>query len=416
MGVGLKDSLRAGLGTMDEWNRDRLADLEHGAAELEARGHELFREGLRNGHNVVARTTSDLREFAKRHGFPQATPTRSSQSPATNPGVARSSRPSSAGVLRSRDQQFIENAKRIVAEAQREAQTALQRAGESEPVRDLAGLAANTAGNAVGVAAGAKQMGQDFAGGAILGVRLLDPTDPFRHPQGEAAWDHVFDGMGAIKSAVTDAIADPHGAADRLLGKGQKLLRDTVPMATPEAPTFWGEMQRRYDIGRNQGELAVELVPYVVGAGELKGAADLGALTKASRLAKYAEQGFTKRQAARLAKPYDGAGHHAIIPQSARLPNFLGGGPIPRAILDSPFNVVKPSGMTQGDFYELHFGIDRQFHGTRVKNGRWSGKDLGLQRYAIPERVWYGTPSATKQAAASAGVFGTVPFSEGDPE
>ena len=113
-------------------------------------------------------------------------------------------------------------------------------------------------------------------------------------------------------------------------------------------------------------------------------------------------------------KPYDGKGHHSLIPERARLPDFLGGGPLPRAILDSPFNVVKPPGMTQGDFYELHYGVDPKFYGTKVRKGRWSGRDLGLQRYDLPERIWYGTPNATKQAIAGAGVAGTVPFEDWD--
>jgi hypothetical protein len=416
MGVGLRDSLRAGLGTIDEWNRDRLADLEHGAAELEAKGHQLFREGLRNGQDMVAKTTSDLREFAKRNGFRQATPPQSSQRPATKPGVAQSSRPSRASDLRSREQQFLENAKHIVAETQQRAQIALQRAGESKPVRDLAGLAANAAGNAVGVRDGAAHMGQDFADLALLGLRFYDPMDSLMHPPGERAVDHVFDNVRAVAGVTKDAIADPHGAAEKLLEKGRKLIRDTVPSATPESPTLSGEMSRRYEIGRHQGEVVAELTPYAVGGGELKVAADIRAITEASLLAKYADQGFTRTQAKRLARPYDGVGHHSLIPQRARLPKWLGGGQIPRAILDSPFNVLKPEGLSQGDFYERHFKVDPEMDGANLRGGGWSGKRLGLERYDLPERIWYGTPNATKRAIAGVGILGTVPFNEGDPQ
>jgi hypothetical protein len=111
-------------------------------------------------------------------------------------------------------------------------------------------------------------------------------------------------------------------------------------------------------------------------------------------------------------------GHHSVIRRSARLPGFLGGGPVPAAILDSPFNVLKPPGITKGDFYELHYAVDSKFKGARMagrgKGSGWSGKRLGLPEYSLPQRIWYGTPNATKQAVATTGIVGTNPFGIGE--
>ena len=65
MTLALRDRLRAGMRSAGEWFRDREDDLAHGKAELEAKGHQLYGQAIRKGEDVVARTTSELREFAK---------------------------------------------------------------------------------------------------------------------------------------------------------------------------------------------------------------------------------------------------------------------------------------------------------------------------------------------------------------
>ena len=120
MSMGLRDRLRAGLGTMEEWRRDRLDDLANGATDLEAKGHQLYGEGIRRGKDLTARTTSELRELAKQHGVSPAAPARTG---ATRPTAPRSYQPfNSEG--RNRDQQLIAAADRIIAETQRQAQAA----------------------------------------------------------------------------------------------------------------------------------------------------------------------------------------------------------------------------------------------------------------------------------------------------
>ncbi len=407
MSMGLRDRLRAGLGTMEEWRRDRLADLANGATELEAQGHQLYGESIRKGQDFLARTTSELRELAKAHGV---SPTGHERSTATRPAATQSSIAKGP----TRDQQIFAAADRIMAEAQRNARATLKREGESRIARSVAGHAAGLAGNAVGAATEAVDMGRTLVDGAVFGARLLDPTESFRKPRGEAAWDELFGGLGAFGSDAVGALMDPRGATRNLLQKGDNLLRDTVPLATPQASTLSGEITRRFEIGKRQGELLAGAVPYAIGVGELKTIAGLGAMSKARLLEKYKDQGFTRRDANRLAKPYDGMGHHSILPARARFPEWLGGAPVPKAILDSPFNVVKPPHISQGEFYELHAGLDRHWKGTKVRKDSWSAKKLGLQRYDLAGRIWHGTPNATRQAIAGAGIAGT--FQSGDPE
>jgi hypothetical protein len=94
----------------------------------------------------------------------------------------------------------------------------------------------------------------------------------------------------------------------------------------------------------------------------------------------FRNQGFTATQAWYLTQPYTGVGHHFPITQrTARrwgLPDWL---------RDSPFNVLKPRKISRGRFYELHYTVDPDFHGTafpRCIGGSWRGGQLGLKKYS----------------------------------
>ena len=106
-------------------------------------------------------------------------------------------------------------------------------------------------------------------------------------------------------------------------------------------------------------------------------------------------QGFTPSQSKYLTQPYGSrAGHHFPIPQrTGRDWN------IPRSIIDSRFNVLRPSDISIGRFYELHYRVDPFFHGTRFPKaigGTWRGGQLGLERYSGLQKLWYSTPGPTK--------------------
>ena len=84
---------------------------------------------------------------------------------------------------------------------------------------------------------------------------------------------------------------------------------------------------------------------------------------------------------------------------------MLGGGNMPRVILESPFNVLKPRGLTTGEMQELHFRVDPKFNGGKIRaefgGGTWSGADLGWEKYGRPGRVWYGAPGPLKAAVGT---------------
>ncbi|WP_293904038.1 hypothetical protein [Phenylobacterium sp.] len=413
MGIGLKDRLRAGLGSMEEWSRDRQADLAHGVAELEARSHQFYRQAIRDGQDTLAQTTSELREFAKQQSISQTRAARPSQLPAAHSGTSQSPH------LQMKDSRptgdLLESSRRAIGDIQRKAQTALQRAGDSGPVRILAGDAAYTAGDAAGLVTGTVHMGHELLDGAVLAGRVFDPTDAFRHPVGEAGWDRLFGGIGAMASSAKEAVTDPGAAIQRLSEAGGRLRRETDPSATPTAPTLSGEVSRNFGLGRREGEVTMEVLPYLAGAGELKATAELGAMSKFSRIAKYTKQGFSPVEAEYLAQPYKGMGHHSLLPRRKGLPDWLGGGPVPQWISDSAFNVLKPPGISRGDMYELHYKVDPHFRRAGLsEGGNWVGSRLGLKEYGPLQQRWHGTPNATRRAIAGGGIAGAIPF--GDEE
>jgi hypothetical protein len=84
-----------------------------------------------------------------------------------------------------------------------------------------------------------------------------------------------------------------------------------------------------------------------------------------------------------LTTPYDGEGHHFPIPK--RLAGRLG---LPKALRDSPLNVLKPRNMNKGDFYELHYRVDPKSNSNRlpdsVGGGSWKGRNIpGLRKYRL---------------------------------
>lgn len=252
--------------------------------------------------------------------------------------------------------------------------------------------------------------------GALFATRLLDPDDAEMNGADDSAWGQVFNaGKGAFDYAK-NAIANPAGVAADLQNLGHRLYVDTVPSATPMADTFGGEMARNFNLGGNQGELDWDLGSLVFGGAASKALRGLGSMAEASGPAKFVAQGFSPAEADYLAAPYQGMGHH-FVPRNGMKPIQL-----PQGLSDSPFNVLNPTGMSRGDFYELHYKVDPDFHGTRLgaaAGGRgWSGKKIGLQKYGPWASLWHGSPAplnATAGAAGLAGFAGYQPNGAGSP-
>jgi hypothetical protein len=116
-------------------------------------------------------------------------------------------------------------------------------------------------------------------------------------------------------------------------------------------------------------------------------------------------------------------GHH-FIPRSFKIkesyggvpmPDFLVGQKLPTWLSDSPFNVLKPTNITQGGFYELHHKVDPDFNyanlPARAGGGGWNGKTLGFKKYGLLGRFWHGSPAPLN---AAVGVGGAVELAKDD--
>jgi hypothetical protein len=268
----------------------------------------------------------------------------------------------------------------------------------------LGGGLAEYAGQRAGVARGAWHSLKGVGPALDFVDRLLDPDDAEEHGAENSAWGQLFNAGKSAVNYIHQGIANPSAVGQDVQNAAHQLIVDNVPSATPVAPTFTGEMARRFGIGANQGELGWDAGTLLAGAPSLKVIEGLGAVGDATTAAEFANLGFTDAQAARLTKPYTGVGHHSPVSQS--LAKTLG---LPDWLRDSEFNVVKPDDINQGDFYKLHFQTDPQYFGSGFSpkiGGGWSGKKLGFQKYGLLGRFWYGTPPALAGVSAAAGVTG----------
>jgi hypothetical protein len=227
------------------------------------------------------------------------------------------------------------------------------------------------------------------------------------------AWNEAQTTTHGALQYGRNVLANPARLADDALSGARAANRSLNPFATPSPDTATGAFGHELGIGANVGETLTNIAglfaaPEVVGG--LNAARSFAATTREANIAEMMGKGVEQDTAVYLSKPYDGRGDHALIPRrqdsifGIKTP-FLKKVPIPDWIMDSPLNVSKPRGMSQGDFYEYHYGVDPRFYGARLprnlNGGRgWSGNRLGLERYSGLGRVWRRTPSAWKDYAA----------------
>ena len=240
-----------------------------------------------------------------------------------------------------------------------------------------------------------------------FGNRLLNPFDLILSPPGQSAWDQILQTDDAIENYIGRRIRHP-GLVANDIGAGLHRFRlATDPSASPAARTFPAEMMRRGTIGLNQGGAFLDIWSGLNGGLELRTMGAIPRLTREAAEAKYLARGYPAPIARYFSEPYTGMGSH-YIPQRTPLPKFLGGGPRPKAILDSPLFLLKPEGVTKGEMFERHFKVDRFYNGGPAKRKygitRWSGKELGWEKYGLLGKVVYGAPPALK--ATVGGVLG----------
>ena len=298
-----------------------------------------------------------------------------------------------------------EHAKRSVANT-------IDRVGKTPVLRSAVVGAAGSAGTLAGVARGGVHAVEGLADGAVFLSRLGNPYDPYVSPPGHSARDQLANaGREAAKYAKA-AVADPQMVVDDLAAKVHQMRIDLDPSATPAAPTFAGELQRSFEIGQNQGELAFNLGAAVVGGPAASTVKGYRGVSNIGNVEKYVAQGFSPEAAAHLAKPYPrrGMGHHFIGRRYG----------LPETYSDSVFNVLKPEDISIGDFNELHYKVDPMYYGGAVIRGEgWSGKKLGFERYGLAGQLWHGSPPPLKARVgglgAASGAVMYAPEEAGQP-
>lgn len=169
------------------------------------------------------------------------------------------------------------------------------------------------------------------------------------------------------------------------------------------------ELEAPHSLGERVANQAGQFLPDVVGG--VKGAKIVKAVRNERNIARAKQlvemlpkkYNMTKELAEKWAKPDPGKGHHGPIPQRTGRKYD-----IPKAVMDSCFNVVHPDGISRFDMYKDHYGLDDHMHGGRLPNdmGRgWSGRKMGFERYGRGMRLWKGTPNCTKYAAGIGGLL-----------
>jgi hypothetical protein len=359
------------LETMADFYDRRTREVAKLGREAEAAAHKAYGDALRSGTDLVLRTEEEVNRFGAKLLDDRKPVVRRAPQPARPPRTAGGGQ-----------------APRVKVDLNR-----------NPVVKAVAGDLAEKVGNAAGVVRGGVHAVEGLADGAVFLQRLTNPLDVLVSPPGQSAAGQLLGVASEGVDYVRRGVADPQIVIRDVRDKAHQMRVDLDPTATSAAPTVSEEVQRRLNIGMNQGELAFDVGSFAVGGPLAKSVKGLGAVSKASNAEKYLAQGFTPAEAAHLAEPYPkrGMGHH-FGPRRAGLP---------RSYSESVFNRLKPEGITRGDMYELHYKVDPEFKGTgfpaRVGGGRWSGADLGLKEYGLAGRIWHGSPAPLKARVGGLG-------------
>lgn len=354
--------------------------------DAEAAAHEAYKRAIRVGRDLKLTSPGDV----MRHG---------------------------ADLLQDHGDRTKEVVSNATQRAKLKVDETVRHVGKNPVARAVAIGVARGAGNITGVARGGVHAVEGLIDGATVVNRLLDPLDALTHPPGESIQEQL--GRGVLNAGrgatryVRKVVAKPERIMTDVTEVAKQWRRDLDPSATPSAPTFGGELRRNFDIAQNQGELVTDVGLLAFG-GAAADAAEAGSvLSKEAALARYLGQGASPRRAAYLAKTYDGMGSH-LIPRRSGLP---------KAFINSKFNVKKPKGITYGQMHEIHYENDDRFHGARLGAaagpGGWSGRKLGLERNGPLGLIWFGSPAPLKaalgRAYAATGLANTRDTGEMEP-
>lgn len=246
-------------------------------------------------------------------------------------------------------------------------------------------------GNTVGLASGAFSSAKELGEGAVFVSRLVDPKDWLKGPAGGSAASQLIGASKGVFDYASQGITDPQKVVRDVRNRAHQLRVELDPTATPIASTFSGELRRNFDIGQNQGEAAIAVGTVALGGPAAKAVGKLGKVSKVGRPGDLVAKGLSPEAAAYLSEPYFGLGHHYVAKRHKWVPAVLS---------ESKFNVLRPNGISRGDFYELHYRVDPRFHGARLPKRfggeSWSGKRVGLEKYDQLGRIWHGSPTPLK--------------------
>jgi hypothetical protein len=371
------------LETMEDFYKRRQREVAHFGEEAAAAARDAYGRAIRAGENLNLPTSGDVMRYGA--GILRGTAQSKSASPLAPT--------SGAGTTGGRN---------LGAPAPK---TWLDR---SPAANAVAGDAVRYATLVPGAARGVWNTAKDVLEGVDFASRLFDPYEAESSPRGEAAWDKVFQGADGLIRNMGNAVAHPQSAIDSARTGLDHLNVRLNPQAQPTAGTFGGEVRRQAEVGLNQGEFLFDAGSLLYGGAEAKGLTALAKTAEAAGPGKYLARGIEPGLADYFATPYRGGGHH-YWPRRTNLPSWLGGGPLPRMISDSPFFLLKPEGTETGAMLERHYKVDPHYHGGSIPaefgGGSWSGNQLGWEKYDRLGRLWHGAPTPLK-AVAGGGVVG----------
>lgn len=145
-------------------------------------------------------------------------------------------------------------AQRRQSEAAEAARAGWRWPSPDEAERRLSGQAGALTGLALGVPRGAFDMARDGVNAANFVGRLMDPSDAYHSPAGQAAWDDVFRAGKRGFDYLTSHWADPSkiGSDFRHVSVGSNVYLH--PGAAPLGPSARGEFANQLQTGMNVGE------------------------------------------------------------------------------------------------------------------------------------------------------------------
>jgi len=124
----------------------------------------------------------------------------------------------------------------------------------------VAGHLAQQGAIPLGLLRGGAHAVEGLANAALFFARVQNPVlDKLLSPSGETAGEQFGNAVGRGLEYVVEGAKDPRIFVEDARSFGHQMRLDLDPSATPVAPTLKGEIQRRLDIGMNQGELAFDV-------------------------------------------------------------------------------------------------------------------------------------------------------------